>query len=55
MPVVCEDFVVLVTSELQRCGLFGTAHEGLMLRESLGLPMPLNRYTVICVAQCAAA
>jgi hypothetical protein len=40
-----DDFINLVTPELQRRGLFRTAYEGRTLRENLGLPYPINRHT----------
>ena len=45
LPVACEDFVELITPELQRRGLFRTAYEGGTLRENLGLPPHVNRHT----------
>jgi N-acetyl-S-(2-succino)cysteine monooxygenase len=44
-PRGLEDFVDLVIPELQRRGLFRTAYEGTTLRENLGLPRPINRWT----------
>jgi alkanesulfonate monooxygenase len=38
LPGGCEDFVELITPELQRRGLLRTAYEGRTLRENLGLP-----------------
>jgi alkanesulfonate monooxygenase SsuD/methylene tetrahydromethanopterin reductase-like flavin-dependent oxidoreductase (luciferase family) len=43
---VFDDFIELVIPELQRRGLFRTAYEGRTLRENLGLPKPINRWTV---------
>jgi FMN-dependent oxidoreductase (nitrilotriacetate monooxygenase family) len=54
LPVACEDFVELVTPELQRRGLFRTAYEGSTLRANLGLPMPANRYAAARTARRAA-
>jgi FMN-dependent oxidoreductase (nitrilotriacetate monooxygenase family) len=45
LPAGCEDFVELVTPELQRRGLFRTEYEGKTLRENLGLKPAVNRYT----------
>lgn len=45
-PTALDDFVDLVTPELQRRGLFRTAYEGATLRENLGLPFPANRHAV---------
>src|SRR5262245_25950402 len=44
LPGGCEDFVEMVTPELQRRGLFRTEYEGATLRENLGLKRPVNRY-----------
>ena len=46
LPTGLNDFVDLVIPELQRRELFRTAYEGRTLRENLGLPFPLNRWTV---------
>ena len=45
LPGALDDFVDLVIPELQRRGLFRTAYEGTTLRENLGLPFPVNRWT----------
>jgi alkanesulfonate monooxygenase len=45
LPGGCEDFVEMITPELQRRGLFRTEYEGRTLRENLGLERPVNRYT----------
>jgi FMN-dependent oxidoreductase (nitrilotriacetate monooxygenase family) len=45
LPSALEDFVELVVPELRRRGLFRDDYEGPTLRENLGLPMPVNRYT----------
>lgn len=45
LPGGCEDFVELVTPELQRRGLFRTEYQGKTLRENLGLKPAVNRYT----------
>lgn len=45
LPTGCDDFVELVTPELQRRGLFRTEYEGKTLRENLGLKTAVNRYT----------
>jgi FMN-dependent oxidoreductase (nitrilotriacetate monooxygenase family) len=44
-PRGLEDLVEFVIPELQRRGLFRTAYEGTTLRENLGLPRPINRWT----------
>jgi alkanesulfonate monooxygenase SsuD/methylene tetrahydromethanopterin reductase-like flavin-dependent oxidoreductase (luciferase family) len=44
LPAGCEDFVELVTPELQRRGLFRTEYEGATLRENLGLRRAANRF-----------
>ena len=44
LPGGCEDFVEMITPELQRRGLFRTEYEGRTLRENLGLKRPVNRY-----------
>ena len=44
LPDGCEDFVEMITPELQRRGLFRTEYEGRTLRENLGLKRPVNRY-----------
>ncbi len=54
LPGGLDDFVNLVTPELQRRGLFRTAYEGRTLRENLGLPYPVNRYTAARAAAQAA-
>jgi FMN-dependent oxidoreductase (nitrilotriacetate monooxygenase family) len=46
LPGGCEDFVQMVTPELQRRGLFRNDYQGRTLREHLGLKRPLNRYVV---------
>jgi FMN-dependent oxidoreductase (nitrilotriacetate monooxygenase family) len=46
LPESCEDFVVQITPELQRRGLFRTAYEASTLRGNLGLKPHLNRYSV---------
>ncbi len=45
LPGGCDDFVAMVTPELQRRGLFRTEYEGRTLRENLGLKPHVNRYT----------
>lgn len=45
LPTGLEDFVELIVPELQRRGLFRTVYEGRTLRENLGLPFPVNRWT----------
>ena len=44
LPGGCQDFVEMVTPELQRRGLLRTEYEGTTLRENLGLKRPVNRY-----------
>jgi FMN-dependent oxidoreductase (nitrilotriacetate monooxygenase family) len=44
-PRGLEDFVDLVIPELQRRKLFRSEYEGKTLRENLGLPYPVNRWT----------
>ncbi len=44
LPGGCEDFVRLVTPELQRRGRFRTRYEGRTMRENLGLKPHVNRY-----------
>ena len=44
LPGGCQDFVEMVTPELQRRGLFRTEYEGTTLRGNLGLKRPTNRY-----------
>ena len=44
LPGGCQDFVEMVTPELQRRGLFRTEYVGTTLRENLGLTRPVNRY-----------
>lgn len=45
LPHGIEDFVELIVPELRRRGLFRTEYEGTTLRENLGLPAHVNRYT----------
>ncbi|MDX2159023.1 MAG: LLM class flavin-dependent oxidoreductase [Hyphomicrobiaceae bacterium] len=44
LPSGCEDFVELITPELQRRGLFRREYEGRTLRENLGLKPAVNRF-----------
>jgi FMN-dependent oxidoreductase (nitrilotriacetate monooxygenase family) len=44
LPGGCEDFVDLITPELQRRGLFRTQYTGATLRENLGLKPVANRF-----------
>lgn len=44
LPAGCEDFVEMVTPELQRRGLFRREYEGRTLRENLGLKPAVNRF-----------
>ena len=46
IPVSAEDFVELVTPELQRRGQFRTEYETTTLREHLGLKPAINRHVV---------
>jgi N-acetyl-S-(2-succino)cysteine monooxygenase len=46
IPVSAEDFVELVTPELQRRGLFRTEYETTTLREHLGLKPATNRHAM---------
>ena len=46
LPGGCEDFVEMITPELQRRALFRREYEGRTLRENLGLNRPVNRYAV---------
>ncbi|MEA1674644.1 LLM class flavin-dependent oxidoreductase [Nitrospirillum sp. BR 11163] len=43
-PAGIEDFVTLVVPELQRRGLFRQDYPGRTLRDTLGLPVPRNRF-----------
>jgi len=45
LPGGGEEFVEMVVPELQRRGLFRTDYEGSTLRENLGLPPVINRYS----------
>lgn len=44
LPGGCEDFVEMITPELQRRGLFRKEYEGKTLRENLGLKQAVSRY-----------
>lgn len=44
LPAGCEDFVDMVTPELQRRGLFRTEYASRKLRENLGLKPAVSRY-----------
>jgi len=44
LPGGCEDFVAMITPELQRRGLFRKEYEGKTLRENLGLNPVVSRY-----------
>jgi alkanesulfonate monooxygenase SsuD/methylene tetrahydromethanopterin reductase-like flavin-dependent oxidoreductase (luciferase family) len=44
LPGGCEDFVEMITPELQQRGLFRTEYEGGTLRENLGLKRAVNRF-----------
>ena len=50
-PGGLRDFVDLVVPELQRRGLFRTDYEGRTLRENLGLPRPVNRWSNAAAAE----
>lgn len=45
-PVPLERIVDNLVPELQRRGIFRTEYEGTTLRDSLGIPVPENRYTL---------
>ena len=45
LPDGCDDFVEMVIPVLQRRGLFRTAYESATLRENLGLPLAVSRYS----------
>jgi hypothetical protein len=45
LPGGLSEFADTVVPELQRRGLFRTEYAGRTLREHLGLPRPVNRYT----------
>jgi alkanesulfonate monooxygenase len=45
-PEAFDDFVDLVIPELQKRDLFRKDYEGVMLRDHLGLPKPVNRFTL---------
>lgn len=45
LPGDCDDFVEMVIPVLQRRGLFRTEYEGVTLRDNLGLPPAVSRYT----------
>ena len=40
-----REFIDEVVPELQRRGIFRREYSGFTLREHLGLPMPVNRYS----------
>jgi|SoiMethySBSTD1v2_1073268.scaffolds.fasta_scaffold36162_4 FMN-dependent oxidoreductase (nitrilotriacetate monooxygenase family) len=44
LPGGCEDFVAMITPELQRRGLFRMEYTSTKLRENLGLKPAVNRY-----------
>ena len=44
-PAAFDEFIDLVVPELQRRGIFRRDYSGFTLREHLGLPVPLNRYS----------
>jgi FMN-dependent oxidoreductase (nitrilotriacetate monooxygenase family) len=44
LPGGCEDFVAMITPELQRRGLFRTEYQSTKLRENLGLSPAVNRH-----------
>ncbi|OKH46272.1 nitrilotriacetate monooxygenase [Calothrix sp. HK-06] len=47
LPGGLDEFVEFVIPELQRRGLFRTEYEGRTLRENLGLPRPVNRFSQV--------
>jgi alkanesulfonate monooxygenase len=47
LPGGLDEFVELVIPELQRRGLFRTEYEGRTLRENLGLPRPVNKFSKV--------
>ena len=51
LPDGCEDFVEMITPELQRRGLFRKEYEGRTLRENLGLKPAVSRYASKTKAQ----
>ena len=44
-PAAFDEFIDEVVPELQRRGIFRREYSGFTLREHLGLPMPVNRYS----------
>ncbi|MGR3805737.1 LLM class flavin-dependent oxidoreductase [Marinibacterium profundimaris] len=50
-PVPLERIVDHLVPELQRRGIFRTEYEGTTLRDSLGIPVPENRYTAMAKAK----
>ena len=50
-PRGLRDLVDLVVPELQRRGLFRAEYEGHTLRENLGLPRPVNRWSNAAAAE----
>ena len=49
-PVPLERIVDHLVPELQRRGIFRTEYEGTTLRDSLGIPVPENRYSKLTAA-----
>jgi FMN-dependent oxidoreductase (nitrilotriacetate monooxygenase family) len=47
LPGSLTDFVDMVVPELQRRGLFRTEYEGRTLRDHLGLPTPVSRWSAV--------
>ena len=50
-PRGLEELVDFVIPELQRRGLFRSEYEGHTLRENLGLPLPINRWSTAAQRQ----
>ncbi|GAX45548.1 xenobiotic compound monooxygenase, DszA family, A subunit [Tolypothrix sp. NIES-4075] len=51
LPGGLDEFVELVIPELQRRGLFRTEYEGRTLRENLGLPRPVNKFSKVTASR----
>ncbi|WP_235035052.1 LLM class flavin-dependent oxidoreductase [Roseomonas sp. 18066] len=45
LPIGLEDFAAFVIPELQRRGIFRTEYAGTTLREHLGVPVPVSKYS----------
>jgi alkanesulfonate monooxygenase len=50
LPDSLDEFVELVIPELQHRELFRTEYEGRTLRENLGLPRPINKFSTIATS-----